>query len=322
MTVVSMRNVNKNFKRYVKQEKFFNNFFSRQYDLKSAVANFDLDIEHGEILGLLGQNGAGKTTIMKLLTGLILPSSGEINVLGYKPFDKKNEFKKKISLLLGQKQQLWWDIPAVDNFKLFRHIYEIDESTYNKRLNEMVELLHIDDVINSPIRTLSLGERTKCELVAALLHNPQILFLDEPTIGLDLVAQKKVRDFIKEYSIRNNATVIITSHYMEDIEQLCSRTVFIDKGKKHFDGSLQTFVENFGDECILNIELNDITQKVDVSEFGTIVKQENNLIKLRIQKEESNNIRQKIMDLNNIRTVILDQLDASEIVRKYFAEGE
>lgn len=318
MSVITMTNVSKEFKRYVKQENILHNFFSREYELKSAVSDISLSVDRGEIVALLGRNGAGKTTTMKLLSGLIVPSSGKINVLGYTPFDKKKEYKKNIALLLGQKQQLWWDIPAYDNYKLLRDIYEINEDKFRQNLNEMVEMLEIEKVINSPIRTLSLGERMKCELVASLLHDPKVLFLDEPTIGLDLVAQRKVRDFLKRYSNSHNATVIITSHNMEDIEELCNRTIFIDEGKKYFDGTLNDFVQRYGKDCILNIEFDGLREKVSLNKYGVLVKDEGNLVKLRVPKELSSMVRQNIKKIDNVVSVIQEELDASEIVRNFF----
>lgn len=318
MSIITMKNVNKEYKRYVKQENLIRNFFSRKYETKKAVSELSFTIDQGEIVALLGQNGAGKTTTMKLLAGLIMPTEGEVNVLGYNPFDKKEDFKKQIALLLGQKQQLWWDISARDNFKLFADIYEIDEKEYRKNLNEMIEMLELEKVIASPIRTLSLGERMKCELVASLLHKPKILFLDEPTIGLDLVAQKKVREFIKEYNKKHNATIIITSHNMKDIEETCERTIFIDEGKKYFDGNLMEFTKEYGKECVLNVEFDSEVNTSILNSYGEIIKSDGNLIKLKVSKKKSDDYRKQLISHNHVVSVSREELEASEIVRNYF----
>lgn len=321
MNSIIMKDVSKEFKRYKKEEGFINNFFNRKYEIISAIKDINMSIQEGEIVGLLGPNGAGKTTIMKLLAGLIMPSNGEIKVLDYNPFDKKEEFKKKISLVLGQKQQLWWDIPAIESFELNRRIYGIGTKQYKKLLDELVELLSLQDLINSPVRNLSLGERMKCELVAALLHNPKILFLDEPTIGLDLVAQKKIRDFIKQYNKKFKTTIIITSHYMEDIEELCDRTIFIENGLKYYDGTLNNFLDTYARECILNIELIDINEKINLHSYGMVIKSNDNKFKLKVLKENSNEIRKKLLAYDCVDVATIEQMDASDIVRSYFEKG-
>ncbi|CUO40813.1 ABC transporter ATP-binding protein [Clostridium disporicum] len=322
MNVITMKNVNKEFKRYVKKDGFIRNFFKREYEIKKAVSDLSLSIKQGEIVGLLGQNGAGKTTTMKLLSGLIVPTEGTIEVLGYDPFQKKNDFKKQISLLLGQKQQLWWDISASDNFKLFRDIYEINESEYEDNLKELVDMLDAADIISSPIRTLSLGERMKCEIIAALLHKPKILFLDEPTIGLDVVAQKKIREFVKQYSEKNKATILITSHNMADIEETCQRIIFIDKGRKYYDGTLTDFVERYGEECILNIEFISSVDSELLSQYGEIIKNEGNRAKIKVSKNEYDYYRKQLIANNNVLNVLAEELDATEILRNYFLAKE
>lgn len=320
--IISMRNVSKKFKRYKKQERFIDNFIHRKYISTIAVNNFDLEIQKGEIIGLLGQNGAGKTTIMKLLTGLLEPSSGDIDVMGYKPFDKKNDFKKNIGLVLGQKQQLWWDIPAKDNFYLLKQIYDIDLATYNQTLDELVDLFEISKILNSPIRTLSLGERMKCELVASLIHSPKILFLDEPTIGLDLIAQEKTRNFILQYNKRHNATILVTSHYMEDIEALCERTIFIDKGKKYYDGKLDDFLNIYGNDCLLSIEFNNLKTNVDFSAYGEVIKMSEGRCKIKVSKEQKYEVKNSLTKLKEVNTITEEDMDASHIVREYFLKKE
>lgn len=194
------------------------------------MTNFDLEIEEGEFIGLIGQNGAGKTTLIKMLTGIIQPSQGEISVFGYKPYELKDEFKKNYSVVMGQKSQLWWDLPAIDSFLLNKELYEINDEDYKKNLSFLVELLGVEKLLKIQVRNLSLGERMKMELILALLHNPSILFLDEPTIGLDVIAQKQIRQFLKEINKEKGITIILTNHYMEDIKYLCDRAVVVRNG--------------------------------------------------------------------------------------------
>ncbi|MEE3080231.1 MAG: ATP-binding cassette domain-containing protein, partial [Bdellovibrionota bacterium] len=216
-------------------------FYKRDPIHKFAVQDFDLDINSGEIIGLLGPNGAGKTTLMKMFTGIIVPSSGLIEVAGHIPSKREKSFRKKIALVMGQKSQLWWDIPALDSFLLLQKYYEVSDDKFHKKINEMGEMLGVTELFHTHVRKLSLGERMKLELMASLLHEPEVLFLDEPTIGLDLVAQENIRNFIKEYHQENKLTVILTSHYMQDVQALCKDLVLIAGGKKAFDGPIKEF---------------------------------------------------------------------------------
>jgi ABC-2 type transport system ATP-binding protein len=210
--------------------------FHREYFDAKAVDDVSFVIEPGEVVGFIGPNGAGKTTTLKCLSGLLYPTSGKVQVLGYTPSERKPEYLKQISLVMGQKNQLWWDLPARESFALNREIYEIDITSYNKIIGELSELLGVEDILDIQVRKLSLGQRMKCELISALIHTPKILFLDEPTIGLDIMMQENLRTFIKAYNKKHNATVILTSHYMKDVEELCKRVIMIDHGKLLYDG--------------------------------------------------------------------------------------
>ncbi|TNF01163.1 MAG: ATP-binding cassette domain-containing protein [Deltaproteobacteria bacterium] len=251
MSMISTSGLTKNFKSYKKAPGFMGSLralYKRDYITKTAVNSFDLTIQKGEIVGLLGPNGAGKTTLMKMFTGIIVPSNGDIKIAGYVPAERDKTFRKKIALVMGQKSQLWWDIPAMDSFLLLQKFYEVPDADFKARVEQMSELLDVKDLLHVHVRKLSLGERMKMELMASLLHNPEVIFLDEPTIGLDLVAQENIRQFIKEYHRQNNTTIILTSHYMADVHALCKRLVLILQGKKGFDGPIEEFEQILGRE--------------------------------------------------------------------------
>jgi ABC-2 type transport system ATP-binding protein len=229
-------------------------FFVRHYERKSAVSDFNLRIEPGEIVGLLGPNGAGKTTLMKMFTGIIVPSAGSLKVFGHAPHQREVAFRRKIALVMGQKSQLWWDIPAMDSFLLLQKYYEIPETDFRKRLGELADLMDVERLLKVHVRKLSLGERMKMELMASLLHQPEIVFLDEPTIGLDLVAQKNIRDFILAWQRENRTTVILTSHYMADVDALCQRIVLVLAGGKRFDGPIREFESVLGRQKFVSVD--------------------------------------------------------------------
>ncbi len=259
-TVIRCQGLTKNFRNYLQPPGVvgsLKSFFKREYRTVPAVTEFSFDAPRGQILGLLGPNGAGKTTLMKMLTGIIAPSSGEVRVLGYEPFRRPRDFRKRIALVMGQKSQLWWDIPALESFLLLRSYYEIPPQEFKIRLEEVSSLLGIEHLLQVHVRKLSLGERMKMELMACLLHNPEVLFLDEPTIGLDLVSQRNIRDFLLEYQRKHNTTIILTSHYMADVQALCSRIVLILGGRKRFDGPLLEFEKILGGEKFVNFSFSE-----------------------------------------------------------------
>ncbi|MEN9834452.1 MAG: hypothetical protein RL011_645 [Pseudomonadota bacterium] len=265
--MIQCRGLGKDFKHYQKAGGFagsLRQLVRRDYQLRSAVTNFDLEIERGEMVGLLGPNGAGKTTLMKMFSGIIVPSRGECSVHGHIPFQREQVFRKKIALVMGQKSQLWWDIPAMDSFLLLQKYYEIDDRDFKKRLAELSALLGVERQMQVHVRKLSLGERMKMELMACLLHRPEVLFLDEPTIGLDIVAQRSIRDFIAQYQVQHRTTVILTSHYMADVEALCQRIVLVLGGEKRFDGPIGEFSSILGLEKFVTIAFGEaITSDAD-----------------------------------------------------------
>jgi ABC-2 type transport system ATP-binding protein len=267
------------------------NFFNRKIEKKLALDNISFTIEKGNIIGLLGPNGAGKTTILKILSGLILPSNGYVNVAGFNPFERKKEFKKKISFVMGQKSQLWWDLPAIQSFILNKHIYEIDNRLFNERLNYLVEIFNIKDYLNIQVRKLSFGQRMKLEIIGSLLHNPEVIFLDEPTIGLDFDAQNVIRNFILEYNKRYKATFIITSHNLNDIEIVCNDIIVLNKGQKIVNDSIKNVINKFSNEKIVNITFESpVISNDNYIQFGEIEKIENNTIKIKVKKADIMNL--------------------------------
>jgi len=246
--IIEVKNISKNYRRYKKKEGLkgsIESLFKREYEEKIAVNQMNLSVSKGEFIGLIGPNGAGKTTFIKMLTGIIAPSEGEIDVLGFYPNDLKNAFKKQYAVVMGQKSQLFFELTLNDTLRLFKEIYEIPEEEYQESKNYFIELFGVKELMDVQVRTLSLGERMKMELIVALLHNPKILFLDEPTIGLDAVASKQIRKFLKEINEQRGTTILLTSHYMEDIKMLCKRTVVINHGTKIYDGNTEELFERY-----------------------------------------------------------------------------
>jgi ABC-2 type transport system ATP-binding protein len=239
--MIEVQNLTRIFRTYKKQPGFWGGvrgLFKREFEETAAAQNVTFSIGEGEFVGFLGPNGAGKTTTLKMLSGLIYPTSGTARVAGYDPSKRENAYRRLFALVLGQKNQLWWDLPAIESFLLLRHIYGIPAAQYQETLDELVDLLDVRAKLNVMVRELSLGERMKMELIAALLHRPRVLFLDEPTIGLDVISQKSVRRFLREYNRKHKVTILLTSHYMADIKELCDRVIVIHKGLKIYDGAL------------------------------------------------------------------------------------
>ncbi|MDP1823067.1 MAG: ATP-binding cassette domain-containing protein [Archangium sp.] len=248
--------------------------FKREYEVVKAVDGIDFFIAPGERVGFLGPNGAGKTTTLKMASGLLHPTSGEVTVDGHTPQKRENDFLKKIMLVMGQKQQLMWDLPPADTYELNRAIYDVPRDEFTRRLKELTELLELGELVTKPTRQLSLGERMKCELAGALVHGPKVLFLDEPTIGLDVSMQVAMRDFIRRYNEEHGATLILTSHYMDDVAALCPRVIVIDKGALSFDGKLEDLVKRVRPEKRLTLRFSAPVPRETVAELGTVVKYE------------------------------------------------
>lgn len=323
MSLIAVKNLKKYYRVYQKEPGLVGSvksLFNRKYEDVKAVNDISFNIKEGELIGFIGPNGAGKTTTLKVLSGLLYPTSGEVSVLGYTPFDRKPEFQKQFSLVMGQKNQLWWDLPALDSFILNREIYEVDKAKFDKTLKDLVKMLDLKDVIKIQVRKLSLGQRMKCELVAALLHSPKVLFLDEPTIGLDVVMQKKIRDFIKEYNQKYNATIILTSHYMGDVKELCDRVIIIDKGKIFFDGKLDEIIKKYADRKILEVVFSQPVVKKDFSTIraAKIKEFEPPRVVFSVKRKNANPVAAKLLEKFPVADLNILESSIEDIIREVF----
>lgn len=290
-------------------------FFNKKFTTKIALENFNLEIKKGEIIGLLGPNGAGKTTLMKMLSGIIVPTSGEVRVFDFEPAKRQLHFKKKIALVMGQKSQLWWDIPAMDSFELLQKFYELPIEDFKKRVFELSDLLNVREQLNTQVRRLSLGERMKLELIASLLHKPDVIFLDEPTIGLDLIAQEKIRNFILDYHKRNNTTIILTSHYMADVEALCSRIVLVMDGKKGYDGSLGDFRNLLGDSKTIQFDFENSIDAKDYFENFSPEWKSNSTVQITIRATEFREVTSHILAHYPVINIITEQMPIEYVMK-------
>ncbi len=323
MPIIQVQNLSKTYDYYKKEAGLFNSIkslFHRQKLYKQAVKKINFEITEGELVGFLGPNGAGKTTTLKMLSGIIYPSSGEAKVLGHTPWMRKKEFQKQFALVMGQKNQLNWDLPPMESFILNKEIYEVSDEQFKKTMDELVELLDIKDIIDVQVRKLSLGQRMKCELVAALLHSPKVLFLDEPTIGLDVVSQNNIREFLKKYNQEKKITIILTSHYMEDVEALCERVMIINHGEIAYDGNFHELIDKYVDYKLLEVTF---TKKVDnkkLKEFGEIKERNLKRVVFKIPKEKVKEVAVKIMSGLPIDDILINEVGIDEVVRKIFQE--
>ena len=283
-----------------------------------AVDGISFEIAPGEVVGFLGPNGAGKTTTLKMLSGLLFPSSGEIAVLGHLPERREKAFLRQITLVMGQRNQLVWDIPAIDSFELQRAIYRLPGEQYVRTRDELIDLLGLGELVKKPVRNLSLGERMKMEITAALLHQPKVLFLDEPTIGLDITAQRTIRAFVAEYNRRHGATVILTSHYMADVEALCRRVIVIHHGQLLYDGGLSGLVERFSANKTICVTLEDAT--LDLSGYGEVIASEDQRVTLRVAKSETSRITARLLSEVAVTDLTVEDPPIDDVIEHVFAQ--
>lgn len=284
-----------------------------------AVDGISFDLAAGEIVGFLGPNGAGKTTTLKMLSGLLHPTTGEATVLGHVPWKREKAFLKQITLVMGQRNQLVWDIPALHSFELNRAIYRIPLADYRRMLGELTELLELAPLLHKPVRNLSLGERMKCEIAAALLHRPSVVFLDEPTIGLDVTMQRRIRSFITEYNRRFGATVLLTSHYMADVEALCKRIVVIHHGQLLFDGDLSVLVQKFTEHKTIVVQLADC--QADLRSYGEVVSCSDGHFTLRVPKGETARVTERLLADLPVIDLLVEDPPIEEVIELVFARG-
>lgn len=284
-----------------------------------AVDGISFDLTSGEAVGFLGPNGAGKTTTLKMLSGLLHPTSGEVEVLGYVPWKREKSFLRQITLVMGQRNQLVWDISALHTFELNRVIYRVPVDDYRRMLAELTELLELEPVLHKPVRNLSLGERMKCELAASLLHRPGVVFLDEPTIGLDVTMQRRIRSFITEYNRRSGATVLLTSHYMADVQALCKRVVVIHHGRLLFDGDLAVLVQKFTEHKTIVIQIGDC--QADLSKYGEVLSCEDGRTKLRVPKADTAHITERLLADLPVVDLLVEDPPIEEVIERVFAQG-
>ncbi|MEO1429794.1 MAG: ATP-binding cassette domain-containing protein [Cyanobacteria bacterium J06632_19] len=296
-------------------------FFRRKYREIKAVNNVSFEIAPGEVVGFLGANGAGKTTTLKMLTGLIHPSSGNVRVANNIPFQRKEAFLQQITLVMGQKQQLLWDLPALDSLKINAAVYSISDKEFHSRVGELTEMLSLGGKLTQPVRKMSLGERMKAELLAALLHHPQVLFLDEPTLGLDVNAQVNVRDFLREYNQRYQATVLLTSHYMADITALCKRVLLIHQGELIYDGSLDGLLERFAPYRVINVELAQAVDLVTLETFGEVQAHDGRMVGFMIPQEQLTSTVSRMLSELEVVDLTVSEPPVEEVIGKVFQAG-
>lgn len=284
----------------------------------AAVDDISFAVAAGEVVGFLGPNGAGKTTTLKMLAGLLHPTAGLATVLGFTPQRRERDFLRRITLVMGNRNQLQWDIPCIDSYELNRAVYRIPQPEFRRTLDELVEMLDLAPLLNKPVRNLSLGERMKCEIAGALLHRPQVLFLDEPTIGLDVTMQRRIREFVREYNRRSGATVLLTSHYMADVEALCKRVIVIHQGKLLYDGELAGLVQRFSPHKTIAVQL--LNGAGDLSAFGEVVEQSEGMVKLRVPKAETARVTGRLLAEVPIADLTVEDPPIEEVIEQVFAQ--
>ena len=321
---MAVNGLTKTFRTYKKSPGFagaVRGLFHRKYETTVAVDHISFSIEEGELVGFLGPNGAGKTTTLKMLSGLLYPASGEARVLGYVPWERQDGYRRQFALLLGQKNQLWWDLPARESLELNGKIYGIPTKVMAQRVSELTEMLRVTDKLDVMVRELSLGERMKLELIAALLHQPKVLFLDEPTIGLDVVSQKTVREFLRNYNATRKTTILLTSHYMTDIQELCRRVLIIDKGKLFFDGKLEEIIGRFADFKLVSIECSTGAgfPKFDPARYGELVEQSPNRVQFKIKRDQVISACKQLLDELPVTDIDIQEVPIEEVIRQLFA---
>lgn len=324
MPIIEIEQLCKSYRVYQKQEGLLaavRGLWHREYRDVEAVKSIDLTVEQGEFVAFLGPNGAGKTTTLKLLSGVIYPTSGMARVMGHVPWQRHNDYRRRFALVMGQKNQLWWDLPAQESFQLHKQIYQIDTRDFKNTLEELSELLSVTELLGRPVRELSLGERMKMELIAALLHSPEVLFLDEPTIGLDVVAQHNIQQFLKRYQSERKITILLTSHYMKDIAALCKRVVVITDGQIHFDGSLDKIVEDFSGMRILRLQLAEGQSAEGLEKFAEVESVQLPKVTLRCARGDATKRLTEILQNYQVEDISVEDPPLEEVIAQLYSKS-
>jgi ABC-2 type transport system ATP-binding protein len=324
MSIIEIRDLRKSYRVYQKREGVWasvQGLFHREYREVEAVRGINLQVEQGEFVAFLGPNGAGKTTTLKLLSGVINPSSGQATVMGFVPWERSNEYRRRFALVMGQKNQLWWDLPAADSFRLHQHIYRLEADQFKRTVDELADLLDVQKLLTRPVRELSLGERMKMELIAALLHSPEVLFLDEPTIGLDVIAQHKIQQFLKHYQQVRRITILLTSHYMKDIAALCQRVVVIAGGLIQYDGSLSGIIDQFSSDKIVTLQLGKDEEFAGLEKFPGIVELQPPKFKFRVGRDDVAKTLGQLLATKQIDDIVVEDPPLEEVIAAVFTKA-
>ncbi|MFO0901571.1 MAG: ABC transporter ATP-binding protein [Pirellulales bacterium] len=322
--IIEISGLAKSYRVYQKKEGLLasvRGLFRREYKEVEAVKGIDLQVEQGEFVAFLGPNGAGKTTTLKLLSGVINPTRGSALVMGHVPWKRENAYRRRFALVMGQKNQLWWDLPAQESFRLHQQIYRIEPEAFRRTLDELSDLLDIRRLLGQPVRELSLGERMKMELTAALLHSPEVLFLDEPTIGLDVVAQHNIQQFLKHYQQERQITILLTSHYMKDVAALCRRVVIIARGGIVYDGSLAGIVDRFSGQKIVTLELGGADSCSGFEKFGQVLELKPPRVKLRIDRPQVPKTLAEILSSHSVQDIVVEDPPLEEVIAEVFSQA-
>jgi len=325
MPIVEVRELSKTYRVYQKREGLraaITGLLRREYREVEAVRGIDLDVERGEFVAFLGPNGAGKTTTLKLLSGVINPTGGTARVLGHVPWKREDAYRRRFALVMGQKNQLWWDLPAQESFRLHQQIYRIEPATFEKTRDELLDLLDVGPLMSRPVRELSLGERMKMELIAALLHSPEVLFLDEPTIGLDVVAQHNIQQFLREYQKQRGITILLTSHYMKDVAALCRRVVVIARGEIIYDGSLDGIIGQFGRHKVVTLQFAGDRMPSDLARFGEVLEHVPPKAKIRVERGEIHRVLSGVLAEFALEDVTVEDPPLEQVIAEMFARAK
>lgn len=323
MAAIEVKGLNKTFDYFKKEPGFkgsLKSLFWRETLYHRAVEDVSFSIEEGELVGFLGPNGAGKTTTLKMLSGILYPTSGTASVLGFVPWKREGSYQRLFSIVMGQKNQLWWDLPARESFALNRDIYQIDREAYRRTLDELVDIIGIGSLLDVQVRKLSMGERMKCELIAALLHQPRVLFLDEPTIGLDVVSQENIRGFIETYNRTKKTTVILTSHYMRDVERLCRRVLVIAGGRIIYDGALAELADRYADHKIATLRLGESISDAALSPFGEVTERNGLIVTMKVAKKDLAQTALALLSTLPVEDLSIEEVAIESVIATMFAE--